>query len=505
MLTTLGATELLDTVVDAVADSLLSNTLTLLQSTSITTTLTEFEFANETTSGNLIEGDGSAGTDDLAGGASVTAVTGADGTIVEVPAEGSVEVAGEYGVLTVAADGSYTYANYGDPGAIGESETFTYTLSDGTVSDTATLTIEIEGTAVVATDDTAEASVEFVNIVDNTYFNEAATLAAVLAGSEYVSDEFVIGEDMAVSGTVTVASTVSAVADGVLYIEEETAPGTWTVVEDVPFDVLLAIGTVATLDLATLGLDEGTYRVRTELTGLAAVVAVTTDVNVTYLAEFEIDGTTGTTGNLLANDGAGSLLTELQIFNPAESGYVGVEAGTSVTIDGTYGDLTLNADGSYVYAPDPDQPYFEGAQIDTFEYQLVHPGEQISQGTLEVTVEPTGAVAPQGSEAFVFGLEANTIPLNDLVAAEPGEVEVQSTGFFEFDMLEGQGTLENVLESYLAEADAGNSADQNTTASVEAKTADIADPAATVDDPLSYLSVTLDVSLEDQWNNHSAI
>ncbi len=36
VLTTLGATELLDTVVDAVADSLLSNTLTLLQSTSIT-------------------------------------------------------------------------------------------------------------------------------------------------------------------------------------------------------------------------------------------------------------------------------------------------------------------------------------------------------------------------------------------------------------------------------------------------------------------------------------
>ena len=67
-------------------------------------------------------------------------------------------VTGDYGTLTIGADGSYTYAansaNELDDGDIG-TDIFTYTVSDGSLTDTATLTITVEGIndAPVAQDD----------------------------------------------------------------------------------------------------------------------------------------------------------------------------------------------------------------------------------------------------------------------------------------------------------------------------------------------------------------
>ena len=73
---------------------------------------------------------------------------------------------GTYGTLTLAADGSYTYT----PGAAAQGldtgetaqDVFTYTASDGTASDTATLTVTVSGLndAPVANDDTAATDAE---------------------------------------------------------------------------------------------------------------------------------------------------------------------------------------------------------------------------------------------------------------------------------------------------------------------------------------------------------
>ena len=60
------------------------------------------------------------------------------------------QIVGTYGTLTVGADGSYTYTadqDAADNIADGSTETdvFTYTVSDGTASDTATITITVSG------------------------------------------------------------------------------------------------------------------------------------------------------------------------------------------------------------------------------------------------------------------------------------------------------------------------------------------------------------------------
>ena len=74
---------------------------------------------------------------------------------------GSSAVVGYYGTLTLAADGTYTYA--ADQSAADDldavdtaTDSFTYTVSDGTATDTATLHITVTGVndAPVAVNDT---------------------------------------------------------------------------------------------------------------------------------------------------------------------------------------------------------------------------------------------------------------------------------------------------------------------------------------------------------------
>ncbi|MBA0155039.1 type I secretion C-terminal target domain-containing protein, partial [Acinetobacter indicus] len=133
-----SVTGLLDTIVDAAATALLSNTLTLLQETSITTQVTSTIFENYSVDNNVLTNDENP---ELA---TVTHIQFGDGAAQEVTT-GGVSINGEYGVLTIFADGSYEYIGNGDFESIGKSEVFTYTIlgADGVTTDSATLTINI--------------------------------------------------------------------------------------------------------------------------------------------------------------------------------------------------------------------------------------------------------------------------------------------------------------------------------------------------------------------------
>ena len=102
--------------------------------------------------GNTITGSGtisgSAGADMIAAGASITAIQGAGGTDTSFSG-GKLQVAGEHGVLTIDAQGNYSYVrNQGSPNGV--SDVFSYTLAsrDGG-SDVANLTINIGKTPTV--------------------------------------------------------------------------------------------------------------------------------------------------------------------------------------------------------------------------------------------------------------------------------------------------------------------------------------------------------------------
>ncbi len=138
VLNTIGFTGLADTIISDVAQALLSNTLTLLQTTTITTTLTETDFAVESASGNVITND------HPNQGDFITLIQNSEGVQKVVLSDNTdVTLAGKYGTLTIKADGTYTYNAYGDATSAGKTDVFTYTLSNGISSDQATLTINI--------------------------------------------------------------------------------------------------------------------------------------------------------------------------------------------------------------------------------------------------------------------------------------------------------------------------------------------------------------------------
>jgi len=419
----LGLSALVDGVVGALAEALLSNTLTLLQSTSITTEVTEFDFANETVSGNVIDGDGAAGADDVAAGAAVSLIAHANGASEAVPASGTVQIAGDHGVLEIAADGTYTYTSFGDAASIGQSDTFTYTLSDGTSSDTAALTIEIDGVTVSVGDDAATAQIEWANVTDPDYVDTSGTLVGLLFGEgSYTSDPIIIDPNMDVSGEVGIFVTTALLSSGTLYIEQQVGTG-WDVVAEQGFTIPLNLvdPNVASIDLADLGLGAGTYRVRATLGGAASIVNVNTDVDVVYTDEYVVADSSDATGNLLNNDEPGSGLTVLSIFDASTGDYVDVSPGVSVTIQGDFGSLEVSSDGSYTYAVDTSLDHYDTIQTDSFEYRLTHPNQQSAEGSLEISVEPSGAGVADPEPLFMAMLESPdaSIDLGDGAADAP--------------------------------------------------------------------------------------
>ncbi len=110
---------------------------------------TDLDTSSSLTVTNISHSNGNSG--------SVNSGTTYDGT----GSQAGTTIVGTYGTLTIGADGSYTYTadqDAADDIADGSSETdvFTYTVSDGTATDTATITITVNGVnnEVSGTDDT---------------------------------------------------------------------------------------------------------------------------------------------------------------------------------------------------------------------------------------------------------------------------------------------------------------------------------------------------------------
>ncbi|MDI9814688.1 beta strand repeat-containing protein, partial [Acinetobacter baumannii] len=130
-----------DTVLDFIADALVDNLLTVLEFTNVTINGSETYYTTPELAGNVFADNGS-GADDR-GNSNAALVTKVDG--VDVPTDGTdAVIKGLYGTLYINKDGVYRYVLNGSVDSNGQVDDFTYTLSDGTQSDTAVLTISVE-------------------------------------------------------------------------------------------------------------------------------------------------------------------------------------------------------------------------------------------------------------------------------------------------------------------------------------------------------------------------
>ncbi|MCP9786370.1 VCBS domain-containing protein, partial [Cyanobium sp. N5-Cardenillas] len=359
-------------------------------------------------------------------------------------------LAGLYGSLTLRADGTYTYVvdnanpvvealNPGDT----ITESFNYTLLDhpGGLTDTAVLTLTIRGAndAPVAVDDVGAA------LEAGGRFN--GTPGANASGNVLLNDIDVDSDDTpALNGRVvdlrlgaTEGAGTAGTPDGsggfVLVGSYGTlrinANGTYTYALD------NANPAVDSLDPGALLSESFNYTVsdgaltdigvlRITITGANDAPVASDDTGTAVEAGGTFNGTAGSnaTGHVIANDrdvdaadGNNTAappqgrITALRFGDKEGAGIAGSVGASFQTL---YGNLTLNADGSYVYVIDDNDPTVDALNpgdvlIESFNYTLLdRPSGLTDIAVLTVTIEGAND-APVGVDDVGTAIEAGGI------------------------------------------------------------------------------------------------
>ncbi|ANQ28615.1 hypothetical protein BA894_19575 [Vibrio natriegens] len=413
-LNAIGLTSVVDEVLDIVADTLLSNTLTLLQQTDVTSTLTEYQFEGSTTvSGNVIQG-GSAGevADTLASGGVVTQVTNSDGDLVTVLGSGTagVTLTGEYGELTVYEDGSYTYVANGARAGLGDSDSFTYTISDGFSSSSADLTFNLTGQGAASDTAIAELHYDYVSVVEPEV-TDALNVSWLVSLGGTQSDTYNI--EVVANTTQDLLFTLDSnellgLGSNLTLTLSQDVDGTMTEVESFSDDALLSLLSGNSGQVIFEGLTEGSYEVTLTVNvpvGVAGSLGADLTSTVHSLDQYAVDEVSIAEGNLFDNDVQFGTDYTLSV---SEDGVDFQTVTTSTTLVGQYGTLNVDQAGNYSYTPDSDLAVFGGTLNDTFIYQVAYPDGTVEQTELDVFVKATGEGVPESVTTMMQAMLAYT-------------------------------------------------------------------------------------------------
>ncbi|WP_198015331.1 beta strand repeat-containing protein [Nitratidesulfovibrio termitidis] len=409
--------------------------------TAVADTASVTEDTSTTATGHLLDND-TQGAD----GATVTAV----GT-TNVAETGNTIIEGDYGTLTIAADGAYTYTLNNSLAAVqhlttGETltETFSYTLTDGDGDTSAAdLTVTINGS-----DDGVTLSglgESCVTVPESALADGSHPDSAALVQSGTFTVTAADGLD-----TISVAS-VTVISGGVLVTNEAdrtitTDTGTLVITG---YDA--ATGTVSyTFTLAdnlTVAGDSAdiSYTVTaTDRDGSSDTASLTVTVlddaptAVADTASVTEDTSTTATGHLLDNDtqGAdGATVTAVGATSVAETG--------STIIEGDYGTLTIAADGTYTYTLNNSlaavQHLTTGETLtETFSYTLTDGDGDTSAADLTVTINGSN----DGVTLSGLGESCVTVPESALAdGSHPDSAALVQTGAFTVTAADGLDTI----------------------------------------------------------------
>lgn len=327
---------------------------------------------DETAIGNVLAND----SDPDAGDAlAVTAVRAGGGPDTAVASGGQTVIAGTYGTLTLGSSGSYSFAaNAADAQALASgaiaTDTFTYTISDG-AGGTATSTLTVNVTGV---NDAPVTQVLAATVGEN---GGPVTLAPDFTDPDAGDSH---------STSVSTAGTLGKVT--------VNPDGTFTYDPNGKFDSLQA-GQSAT--------DTFTYTV-TDSSGAASTSTVTVTINgandnPAALADF--NGVVKN-GKIAVNATNGVLKNDSDVDNASltVAAVNGAANNVGAAIKGTYGTLTLKADGSYAYVANTSPGALPAKIVaqDKFTYTVSdgNGGTQIE--TLVITVYNRGDTYTRGTD-----------------------------------------------------------------------------------------------------------
>ncbi|WP_367613866.1 BapA/Bap/LapF family large adhesin [Alteromonas sp. 07-89-2] len=408
-LTTLGVAQLADALIDDIAELLLNNTISLLEQTDVTTTLTEYQFeGSTTTSGNVIDAANSGDVaDSIAEGGVVTQVTNASGESVTVLGTGlsGITIKGDYGDLTIFEDGSYTYVANGVRDGLGSTDSFSYTISDGTNTSTANLNFNLSGQGVSADSASAELLYDFNSgdglDIENALSYSATTIAFIVVPSPSnitESESFIVDPNTTQDITFNITKTgLISLGSGFEISLEILEDNTWREVESFTGDQLIGLlGIGGGSEFTIFGVEEGEYRISMDvdggLLGLGNSINVDLNSSINFLTQFVVDEVQTATGNLFENDVFQDSVDKVYISADGTN----FNSFTNTTIvQGQYGTLEIDVNGDYTYTPDNTLAVFGGTLTDTFTYRIEYPDGTIEQAEFNVFVTASGEGVPE--------------------------------------------------------------------------------------------------------------
>ncbi|MEI2555518.1 BapA/Bap/LapF family large adhesin, partial [Acinetobacter pittii] len=371
-------------------------------------------YSVEPISGNVIKDASLTGEVDAASSSAV--ISQVNGVAVD-PVAGAT-ITGTYGTLVIDQDGNYTYTPTVDGANLGQVDQFTYTLLDPVTGNTseATLYVRLDSDSVDMTwndadpsqpavitsplpvdamDNVASAEIDMVypvttEVLDNAIsYNWLLGVGGIVIGSREGTATFTVDPGNLTDAIIAVNfGSVATVVDGLHVVLTRVNPdGTRTVVADSSdtgvIDLLGIFGSEVQFKIDNLS--AGTYELFMESnTLLTALGSVTADITLNHgdITQPPVLVVDPVTGNVLADDNSAvygtnyvpDYITTTSVVTAvtAENGNTAtIVAGTSETVIGVYGTLTINSDGTYSYQATADMANV--GKVDSFTYTVTDP------------------------------------------------------------------------------------------------------------------------------------
>ncbi|MES0180933.1 VCBS domain-containing protein, partial [Mesorhizobium sp. M0025] len=328
-----------------------------------------------------------AGADDFSAGGGVVGARAAGGdTTTAVMTGVGTSIAGLHGTLTLEADGSYTYQSTANAITSNTTDTFVYTIMDGDGDlSTTTLTINLSDSGLAASNDDLTVNEAALPIGSN-----PSSTAETIAGTVV---------DNVSGGTGPYTYALLSSATGVHGTLTFNANGTYSYTLTSPVDGLDANNGANTVN----NVETFTYQA-TDANGNTITNTITIDV-IDDVPSANSNTNSGVEGAIVT----GNVLTDAtdDVFGAdgaaAGGGVVGVRVaggdtttavttGINTAINGSFGTLTLQANGTYSYDGLPNVVPPAGA-TETFVYTIMDGDGDLSTTTLTINLSDSGLAA----------------------------------------------------------------------------------------------------------------